>query len=124
MRRGDPERIYQAQRAGIFARLTPSERVDELDAEHWITRWERHAEAEGLSRSLVGFWDTGWLCIAEQRATKTDMNAEGDDGQVYGGEQDREGALVMPGPRRGPPRLGLQVVLPIPRAPLATSVGR
>lgn len=33
-RRGDPERIYQAQRAGVFARLTQNERVDELDAEH------------------------------------------------------------------------------------------
>jgi hypothetical protein len=42
---GDPERIYQAQRAGIFGRLTKNGRVDELDAEHWISRWERHAEA-------------------------------------------------------------------------------
>jgi hypothetical protein len=85
MRRGDPERIYQAQRAGIFARLTQSERVSELDAEHWISRWEREAESGGLARNAVGFWDTGWDWIAEQRATKTDMSAEGDDGQVYGG---------------------------------------
>jgi hypothetical protein len=35
-RRGDPERIYQAQRAGIFMRLVSAERLDELDAEHWI----------------------------------------------------------------------------------------
>jgi hypothetical protein len=27
----------------------------------------RHAEAEGLSRALVGFWDGGWRWIAEQR---------------------------------------------------------
>jgi hypothetical protein len=85
MRRGDPERIYQAQRAGIFARLTQSERVDELDAEQWISRWERHAELEGLSRELIGFWAAGWDWIAEQRAPKRDMSAEGDDGQVYGG---------------------------------------
>jgi hypothetical protein len=46
-RRGDPQKIYEAQRTGIFARLTQNERVDELDAEHWITRWEREAEASG-----------------------------------------------------------------------------
>jgi hypothetical protein len=85
MRRGDPERILRAQRAGIFGRLTQSERVNELDAEHWIARWERHAEAEGLSRSADSFWDIGWDWIAQQRGPKRDMNAEGDDGQVYGG---------------------------------------
>jgi hypothetical protein len=30
MRRGDPERIYQALRAGIFACLRDAERVNEL----------------------------------------------------------------------------------------------
>jgi hypothetical protein len=33
-RRGDPERIYQAQRAGVFMRLVNAERLDQLDAEH------------------------------------------------------------------------------------------
>lgn len=91
-RRRDPERIYEAQRAGIFARLTQKERLDELDAEHWISRWEREAESQGLARTTVGFWSTGWGWITEQRGsgrrnddTKTDMSAEGDDGQVYGG---------------------------------------
>jgi hypothetical protein len=60
MRRGDPERIYQAHRAGIFARLTQNEGVDELDAEHWISRWERDAEAQGLAQTTVGFWATAW----------------------------------------------------------------
>jgi hypothetical protein len=44
-RRGDPQKIYQAQRAGVFMRLVQSERLDQLDAEHWISRWEREAEA-------------------------------------------------------------------------------
>jgi hypothetical protein len=35
-RRGDPERIYQAQRAGAFRRLVDGERVNELGAEHLI----------------------------------------------------------------------------------------
>jgi hypothetical protein len=85
MRRGDPERIYQAQRAGIFTRLTQQERLGEIAAEDWIKRWVDHAEADGLSRSTVGFWDAAWEWIAEQREPKRDMGAEGDDGQVYGG---------------------------------------
>jgi hypothetical protein len=85
MRRGDPERIYQAQRAGIFGRLTQSERVNALQAEDWISRWETHAEAERVSRTTVGFWDQAWEWIAQQRAPKLDMDAEADDGQVYGG---------------------------------------
>lgn len=84
-RRGDPERIYQAQRAGILGRLTQSERVSAQDAERWISAWERHAEAIGLHRGVLGFWDSGWEWIAEQRAPKRDMGAESDDGQVYGG---------------------------------------
>ncbi len=55
-RRGGPDRIYQAQRAGIFARLTQQERVNEPEAERLISAWEGHAEAEGLSRATVGFW--------------------------------------------------------------------
>ena len=66
-RRGDPERIYQAQRAGIFQRLVTSERINELDAEHWISRWEREAEASGRARSTATFWDDAWEWIAEQR---------------------------------------------------------
>ncbi len=68
-RRGDPERIYQAQRAGIFARLVQNERVDELDAEHWIARWEREAEATGRKRGSPGYWDDGWRWAAGERAT-------------------------------------------------------
>ena len=72
MRRGDPERIYQAQRAGIFRRLVTGERLNELDAGHWISRWEREAEASGRTRdnhyrsrafwhawhgaALIGWW--------------------------------------------------------------------
>jgi hypothetical protein len=65
-RRGDPDRIYQAQRAGIFARLRDTERVNELDAEHWIARWEREAEASGRARD-GHYWSDAWDCIAENR---------------------------------------------------------
>jgi hypothetical protein len=72
---GDPERSYQAQRAGIFARLNRQEHVNELQAEHLIVRWEREAEAAGRPRGSLHYW----------KVDKTDMNAEGDDGQVFGG---------------------------------------
>lgn len=85
MRRGDPERIYRAQRAGILARLTQQEHVIEPEAERLIAAWEDHADAEGLSRATAAFWDAAWDWISEQRAPKRDMGAKADDGQVYGG---------------------------------------
>jgi hypothetical protein len=88
-RRGDPVRICQAQRTGVLMRLTRSERVNELEAEHLIARWEREAEAIGRSRSSVDYWDDAWHWIEDQRhppkVVKTDMDAQGEDGQVYGG---------------------------------------
>ena len=66
-RRSNPENVYQAHRVGTFARLTQNEHVDELEAEHLIARWERHAEAEGLSSTAVGFRATAWDWISEQR---------------------------------------------------------
>jgi hypothetical protein len=66
-RRGDPERIYQAQRAGILARLTQQERVNPQAAERWVVAWEGHAEEIGLYRAVVGFWDLGWEWIASSR---------------------------------------------------------
>jgi hypothetical protein len=58
-RRGDPDRIYQAQRAGVFMRLVSAERLDQPDAEHWISRWEREAEANWPAVGSQGYWDAG-----------------------------------------------------------------
>ncbi len=66
-RRGDPEKIYQAQRTGIFMRLVDGERLDRFDAEHWIARWEREAEAIGRPRGSTGYWDSAWDWIAAER---------------------------------------------------------
>jgi hypothetical protein len=68
-RRGDPERIYEAQRAGIFRRLVDAERVNELDAEHWISRWEREADESGRGRD-DHYWSDAWEWIAEQRSKR------------------------------------------------------
>ena len=65
--RGDPELIYRAQRAGLFNRLRDGERLDELDAEHWLSRWEREAAANGPAVGSHGYWDAGWRWIAENR---------------------------------------------------------
>lgn len=88
-RHQDTERIYQAQRVGVFARLTTQEQVNELEAEHLIAQWEHEAEAAGRAKGSPRYWDDAWTWIEDKRKPptidKTDMSAEGDDGQVYGG---------------------------------------
>ena len=66
-RRADPERIYQARRAATFAILTQTRAIDELDAEHWMVRWEREAAANGPAMGSQGYWDAAWRWIAENR---------------------------------------------------------
>jgi hypothetical protein len=66
-RRADPERIYHARRAATFAILTQTGAIDELDAEHWMARWEREAERLGLDRFSADFWAAGREWIAEER---------------------------------------------------------
>lgn len=68
MRRADPERIYQARRAATFRRLADAERLDELDAEHWVSAWEREAETRPIERLSARFWDEGERWIAERRS--------------------------------------------------------
>jgi hypothetical protein len=77
MRRGDPERKHIAQRAGIFARLAQNERLDELEGEHLIRRWEREAETRGLAHGHT-FWEAGWEWITEQRLARSSREASSD----------------------------------------------
>lgn len=64
-RRSTPERIDEARRAALHARLTdsgmPQERV-----EAWIARWEAEAARTGVPRD-AGYWRAGWEWIASQR---------------------------------------------------------
>jgi len=69
MRKPDPERIYLARRAATFHRLVDEQRLDELDAEHWIAGWEREADARGQGRHSEAFWSEGSRWIDEQRRT-------------------------------------------------------
>jgi len=66
MRKPDPERIYQARRAATFRRLVDEQQLDELDAEHWMARWEREAVADGIDRRSEAFWEGGSRWISEQ----------------------------------------------------------
>jgi hypothetical protein len=77
--------MTQDPRAAILARLTQDERLDDLEAEHWVSAWERHATTERLDPGDDGHWDAAWGWISEQLAPKRDMSAEADDGEVYGG---------------------------------------
>jgi predicted alpha/beta hydrolase family esterase len=67
MRRANPENIYLARRAATFNRLVTEALLEELDAEHWIARWEREAERLGLDRLTQQFWQDGRDWIAENR---------------------------------------------------------
>ena len=67
MRKPDPERIYLARRDAIFHRLVDEQRLDELDAEHWIAAWEREATPRGLERHSGAFWEEGRVWIADGR---------------------------------------------------------
>lgn len=66
-RRADPERIYVARRAAVFAKLTGPGVIDELEAEHRIAAWEREAERQGLDRLTAAFREAGDRWIAAQR---------------------------------------------------------
>jgi len=67
MRKHDPERIYLARRAANLRRLVVGQRIDEVDAGHWIAAWEREAETRGLDRLGGTFWEYGRAWIAEGR---------------------------------------------------------
>ena len=89
LRSADGERIYQSQRAGVIRRLVDSGRVDEVDAERWVSRWEAEASDIRAARGSQEYWDFAWQWIEDERESsdppKTDMSAVGDDGQVFGG---------------------------------------
>lgn len=59
-----------ARRAANFRRLADVERLDELDAEHWIAAWEREGERLGLERHSQAFWEAGRRWIGKQRAAR------------------------------------------------------
>jgi hypothetical protein len=47
--------------------MVRQERMDELDAEHLMSAWEREAESRGLDRYSARFWDEAEGWFASQR---------------------------------------------------------
>jgi hypothetical protein len=64
-RRSTPERIYQAKRAAIVARLEGQGWTRET-AEEWCTRWE----AQHDDRHAHDYWQQGAAWITEQRRSR------------------------------------------------------
>ncbi len=56
-RRADPERIFEARRAGVRARLTGTGMPLET-AERWCDSWELEAAGRGLPRDGA-YWQEG-----------------------------------------------------------------
>lgn len=54
----------------MFRHLVYVDGLDELDAEHWIERWEREAERQALLRLSAAFWDAGVAWIRQERASE------------------------------------------------------
>ena len=65
-RRRDRERIYQARRAGLVARLTSSGVAPDR-AEGLMAAWEAHATASGLVRDGEAYWDEAWPWLEPRR---------------------------------------------------------
>ena len=65
-RRGDPERIFEAQKAGVRARLIGNGMQPET-ADRWLDAWVLEATSLGLPKD-GGYWQAGWDWIAEERA--------------------------------------------------------
>ncbi len=61
VRHRNGERIYEARRAGLAARLADT--VGPQRSEDLVKAWEEEAERRGLARDGDGFWQQGeaWL---------------------------------------------------------------
>ena len=68
-RRGDPEKIYHAQRAGIFMRLVSYDGSPGLTPSNGAA-WERHVAEAELVLDGGTFWDEAWTWIEAERRQK------------------------------------------------------
>jgi hypothetical protein len=67
-RRPTPERIHEAQRAGVRARLISSRMMPET-ADAWLAEWDALAARDGLAIGS-GYWTAAWDWIDAQRQTR------------------------------------------------------
>jgi hypothetical protein len=67
-RRGDPARVFEAQRAGVYARLTETG-MQPQTADRWLHGWVLEATGRGLPKDGA-YWQAGWDWIAAERAAR------------------------------------------------------
>jgi aminoglycoside/choline kinase family phosphotransferase len=68
-RRSDPERIFDAERAGVRARLTGTDRMQPETAERWLDAWVLEAAARDLPRDGA-YWNAAYDWITAERASR------------------------------------------------------
>lgn len=68
-RRSHPERIFEAQRAGVRARLVDTDRMQPEMADRWLDAWLLEAATRDLPRDGA-YWNAGCDWIAAERATR------------------------------------------------------
>jgi len=67
-RRADPERILEAQRAGVRGRLIGTGMQPET-VDRWLDAWVLEATGRGLPHDGA-YWRAGWDWIAAERAAR------------------------------------------------------
>jgi hypothetical protein len=65
-RRGDPERIFDAQRQGVRARLTGTDRIQPETADRWLEAWVLEAATRDLAKDGV-YWNAGFDWVIAER---------------------------------------------------------
>jgi hypothetical protein len=70
MRRGNPERIYQAKLAGLRARMVRQWHQSDDRADEFLAEWEEEASARGLDRREAGYWNDAARWIEKRIARK------------------------------------------------------
>ncbi len=66
MRHRNTQRIYEARRAGLAARLADT--VGPERSEDLVKAWEQEAERRGLARESDGFWQQGEAWLGRRRS--------------------------------------------------------
>jgi hypothetical protein len=64
------DRVYQARRAGIVARLMSTGVLPER-AEGLMIAWEVEATAAGLPPDSAAYWDGAWPWLEQRRWTRS-----------------------------------------------------
>jgi hypothetical protein len=68
-RRGDPERIFEAQRQGVRARLIGTDRMQAETADRWLDAWILEAATRDLPRDGA-YWNAAYEWMTAERAVR------------------------------------------------------